>query len=103
MTNHDGEFSGLSEDNRRIWDGNAIWWDDRIGDGNEFQALLIEPATERLLRPRTGDTILDIACGAGRSARRMAASRCRRTCHRQRERRKGSSANPSRSGASIGR
>jgi 2-polyprenyl-3-methyl-5-hydroxy-6-metoxy-1,4-benzoquinol methylase len=72
MTNHDGEFSDLAEDNHRIWDRNAIWWDDRIGDGNEFQTLLIEPATERLLRPQTGDTILDIACGAGRFARRMA-------------------------------
>ena len=72
MTNHDGEFPQLSEDNQRIWTGNALWWDDRIGDGNEFQTLLIEPATERLLRPQPGDTILDIACGAGRFARRMA-------------------------------
>jgi 2-polyprenyl-3-methyl-5-hydroxy-6-metoxy-1,4-benzoquinol methylase len=72
MTNRDGEFSDLADDNRRIWDGNALWWDDRIGDGNEFQTLLIEPATERLLRPQAGDTILDIACGAGRFARRMA-------------------------------
>jgi len=72
MTIHDGEFSDLSDDNHRIWDANALWWDDTIGDGNEFQTLLIEPATERLLRPQAGDTILDIACGAGRFARRMA-------------------------------
>jgi hypothetical protein len=50
MTNPDGEFSDLTEDNHRIWDINAIWWDDRIGGGNDFQTLLIEPATERLLR-----------------------------------------------------
>ena len=72
MTIHDGEFSDLSDDNHRIWDANALWWDDTIGNGNEFQTLLIEPATERLLRPQAGDTILDIACGAGRFARRMA-------------------------------
>jgi 2-polyprenyl-3-methyl-5-hydroxy-6-metoxy-1,4-benzoquinol methylase len=72
MTNNDGEFAVLAEDTRRIWDTNARWWDDRIGDGNDFQTLLIEPATERLLGVRTGDTILDIACGAGRFARRMA-------------------------------
>jgi SAM-dependent methyltransferase len=48
------------------------WWDDRIGDGNDFQTLLIEPATERLLHVAAGDTILDVACGAGRFARRMA-------------------------------
>jgi SAM-dependent methyltransferase len=67
------EFPEQADDNRRIWDANAQWWDDRIGDGNEFQTLLIEPATERLLDVRAGDTILDAACGAGRFARRMAA------------------------------
>src|SRR5215510_7190110 len=68
----DGEFPEKADDNRRIWDANARWWDDRIGDGNDFQTLLIEPATERLLDVTAGDTILDVACGAGRFARRMA-------------------------------
>ena len=66
------EFPEQAEENRRIWDANARWWDDRIGDGNGFQTLLIEPATERLLEIAEGDTILDAACGAGRFARRMA-------------------------------
>ena len=66
------EFPVHFEENRRIWTGNAQWWDDRIGDGNDFQTLLIEPATERLLEVQQGDAILDIACGAGRFARRMA-------------------------------
>ena len=59
------DFPDLSEDNRRRWDANARWWDDRIGDGNDFQTLLIEPATERLLEIHEGDVILDAACGAG--------------------------------------
>src|SRR5437879_1783410 len=67
-----GEFPEQAEENRRLWDVNARWWDDRIGDGNDFQTLLIEPATERLLDVLAGDTILDAACGAGRFARRMA-------------------------------
>jgi SAM-dependent methyltransferase len=66
------EFPGHAGDNRRIWDANARWWDDRIGDGNDFQTLLIEPATERLLAIAAGDRVLDVACGAGRFARRMA-------------------------------
>lgn len=66
------EFPGHAADNRRRWDANARWWDDRIGDGNDFQTLLIEPATERLLNIQEGDVILDAACGAGRFARRMA-------------------------------
>ena len=68
-----GEFPEQADENRRIWNANARWWDDRIGDGNEFQTLLIEPATERLLEVAAGDPILDAACGAGRFARRMAA------------------------------
>jgi 2-polyprenyl-3-methyl-5-hydroxy-6-metoxy-1,4-benzoquinol methylase len=66
------EFPEQAGDNRRIWDANARWWDERIGDGNDFQTLLIAPATERLMDVRAGDTILDAACGAGRFARRMA-------------------------------
>lgn len=69
---HKSEFPEHAGENRRIWDANAHWWDDRIGDGNDFQTLLIEPATERLLAVSTADVILDIACGAGRFARRMA-------------------------------
>jgi len=67
------DFPEYVDENRRIWNANARWWDDQIGDGNDFQTLLIEPATERLLNISAGDTILDIACGAGRFARRMAS------------------------------
>jgi 2-polyprenyl-3-methyl-5-hydroxy-6-metoxy-1,4-benzoquinol methylase len=73
MTTHKtAEFPAHADENRRIWDVNACWWDDQIGDGNDFQTLLIEPATDRLLDVRAGDRILDVACGAGRFARRMA-------------------------------
>jgi SAM-dependent methyltransferase len=82
----DAEFPAHAEDNRRIWDANACWWDDAIGDGNDFQTLLIEPATERLLAPTDGDTILDVACGAGRFARRMAARGARVVAFDQSER-----------------
>lgn len=66
------EFPEHRAENGRIWEANARWWDDRIGNGNEFQDLLIEPATERLLEVSDGEVVLDIACGAGRFARRMA-------------------------------
>ena len=72
INRQNAEFPEQADENRRIWDANALWWDDRIGDGNDFQTLLIEPATERLLDVGAGDTILDAACGAGRFARRMA-------------------------------
>jgi ubiquinone/menaquinone biosynthesis C-methylase UbiE len=55
------------------WERLAEWWDDKIGDGNEFQDYLIQPATERMLALKPGEQVLDIACGAGRFARRMAS------------------------------
>jgi len=66
------DFEELNEEACRIWNANAEWYDDRIGDGNAFQCELIEPATERLLGDISRCTIVDIACGAGRFARRMA-------------------------------
>src|SRR5439155_17567601 len=72
INRQNAEFPEQADENRRIWDANALWWDDRIGDGNVCQTVLIEPATERLLDVVAGDTILDAACGAGRFARRMA-------------------------------
>jgi len=65
-------MADLNAEACRIWDANAEWWDDKIGDGNALQIELIEPATERLLGIASGETVLDIGCGAGRFARRMA-------------------------------
>jgi ubiquinone/menaquinone biosynthesis C-methylase UbiE len=55
----------------QIWDRLAEWWDATIGDGNVTQDL-VEPIIERLLEPVPGLRILDVACGAGRMARRLA-------------------------------
>jgi 2-polyprenyl-3-methyl-5-hydroxy-6-metoxy-1,4-benzoquinol methylase len=63
------EYDGRTAE---VWDRLAEWWDDKIGDGNDFQNYLIEPSTERLLALAPGERVLDVACGAGRFARRMA-------------------------------
>jgi 2-polyprenyl-3-methyl-5-hydroxy-6-metoxy-1,4-benzoquinol methylase len=67
------DFPEYDSQTAEVWDQLAEWWDDKIGDGNHFQNYLIEPATERLLSLRPGEKVLDIACGAGRFTRRMAA------------------------------
>jgi 2-polyprenyl-3-methyl-5-hydroxy-6-metoxy-1,4-benzoquinol methylase len=66
------DFPEYDSQTAEVWDTLAAWWDDRIGDGNDFQDYLIEPATERLLALKHDELVLDIACGAGRFARRMA-------------------------------
>ncbi len=66
------KLDDINRENRRIWNANADFWDGRIGDGNEFQDLLIEPASLALLDIQAGERVLDAACGAGRFGRRLA-------------------------------
>lgn len=60
-------------DVRRAWDANAEFWDEEMGEGNDFFHRLIWPAVERLLQLPAGGPILDVACGNGLTSRRLAA------------------------------
>src|SRR5450432_1127122 len=64
--NHDNERA------RAAWNANAQFWDERMGEGSDFFSVLLWPAVERLLQPRAGVQILDIACGNGLTSRRLA-------------------------------
>src|SRR5262245_40230307 len=57
---------------RHAWDTNAAFWDERMGEGNDWHLQLIAPATEKLLEVRPGQRILDAACGNGQFDRRLA-------------------------------
>lgn len=57
---------------RASWDALAGFWDDQMEAGTTWQRHLIQPALERLLEIRTGEQVLEIACGNGEFARRMA-------------------------------
>ncbi len=56
----------------RAWDANAAFWDDRMGEGNDWHLQLVWPATERLLGLVPGMRLLDVGCGNGLTCRRVA-------------------------------
>ncbi|MER3486306.1 MAG: hypothetical protein C4345_10360, partial [Chloroflexota bacterium] len=64
--------STLVRETQDIWNAKAAFWDARMGDGNAFQRILLGPACERLLAIQPGDLVLDLACGNGVFARRLA-------------------------------
>ncbi len=55
-----------------IWNTNAAFWDKRMGEGNDFHRLLLEPNLLDMLQIKKGDAILEVGCGNGQLARKMA-------------------------------
>jgi ubiquinone/menaquinone biosynthesis C-methylase UbiE len=55
-----------------VWNTNAEFWDGRMGEGNRFHKTLIEPVQLKMLDIQPGEKILDVACGNGQFARKMA-------------------------------
>lgn len=71
----DSDSSGsadIVDETREIWNRKAAYWDEYMGEGNAWHLQLISPAVERLLAPQPGESILDVACGNGMLARRLA-------------------------------
>jgi 2-polyprenyl-3-methyl-5-hydroxy-6-metoxy-1,4-benzoquinol methylase len=66
------DLDRLNEEVRAVWDQNADFWDQRMGEGNVFHKLLIEPTQIEFLEITGGELILDVACGNGQFARKMA-------------------------------
>jgi ubiquinone/menaquinone biosynthesis C-methylase UbiE len=64
---------------RGVWNANAEFWDSRMGEGNVFHKTLIEPTELKLLDIKSGQKVLDIACGNGQFSRKMATMGARVT------------------------
>lgn len=70
MTDHAGHPG--NEQSREAWNANAAFWDEHMGHGNVWHLELVRPATERLLGDPRGLRVLDVGCGNGLMARRLA-------------------------------
>lgn len=58
---------------QELWNQKAQFWDELMGeDGNKFYKWLVSPTAERLLGVQPGEVVLDLACGNGVFARRLA-------------------------------
>jgi 2-polyprenyl-3-methyl-5-hydroxy-6-metoxy-1,4-benzoquinol methylase len=57
------------------WNRNAEFWNEHMGEGNDFFNILLWPAVEALLKPQPGEQFLDVACGNGLTSRRLAAAK----------------------------
>lgn len=68
------DHNQLNDMSRSIWDRKADFWDKLHGDeGNVFHRAFVSPAVERLLALQPSESILDVACGNGTMARKLAA------------------------------
>mgnify|MGYP001217654713 CR=1 FL=1 len=53
------DFKALNLEVRDIWDRNVDYWDERMGEENDFQRVLIGPAQERLLELEPDELVLE--------------------------------------------
>ncbi len=65
------QFQQYSQEAQVAWNENAAYWDEYMGEGNDFVNVLCWPAIERLLAPGPGMCVLDVACGNGLTSRRL--------------------------------
>lgn len=71
------DLAALNREAQSIWNQNAAFWDEKMGDGNLSQRLVTGPATMRLLDLKSGEFVFEVACGNGVLTRQMAESGAR--------------------------
>lgn len=74
------DIKRLNDEGIELWNRKAQFWDELHGDrGNLFHRRLIEPTVLQLLELQPGESVLDIGCGNGALARRLAEGGARVT------------------------
>src|SRR5437016_3035329 len=66
MSNRKPHRDAPRKEPKTDWGGVADWYDRLVGDeGSEYQREVVLPGVIRLLAPKAGEAMLDIACGQG--------------------------------------
>ncbi len=71
MAKEETVFAEFREEVERVWNESSAYWDEYMGEGNDFVNVLCWPVTEKLLAVEPGQSVLDIACGNGLTSRRL--------------------------------
>lgn len=66
------EIKEINQRVRDVWNANAEWWDNQVGDIDIAHQYVVNPAMETLLAIKPGERVLEIACGNGTFARSLA-------------------------------
>lgn len=71
--NEENRVQSQNMTTKKCWEHNAQVWDELSGDGRAFQVQVVDPVIDALL-PKIGPKtkVLEIACGNGFLARRLA-------------------------------
>ena len=64
-------FPEYGQEVKQVWNYNSAYWDNRMGEGNDFVNVLCWPVIEEMLAVQPGQVVLDVACGNGLTSRRL--------------------------------
>ena len=70
-THPEASFPEYGQEVKQVWNYNSAYWDNRMGEGNDFVNVLCWPVIEEMLSVRPGQLVLDVACGNGLTSRRL--------------------------------
>jgi ubiquinone/menaquinone biosynthesis C-methylase UbiE len=68
------EIKEINQRVRDVWNANAQWWDNQVGNIDIAHEYVVNPAMETLLAIQPGERVLEIASGNGTFARSLAQS-----------------------------
>lgn len=74
MEKFNGRKKSQKSNNETSWGGVSQWYDDYMSKEGTYQSEVILPNLLRLLAPKKGERILDLACGQGFFARKIIKS-----------------------------